>query len=140
MTKPLVGCVCTQIKMASRTVGRRYDDALKGSGVNVVQYSILINTRRYEPIPQMELADHLDMDRTTLYRAIDLLEKRGLLVSEATGEGVAKSVRLTAKGRKVTADAEARWREVHDGFVAAFGAEKVDALNQMLATVREHFR
>ena len=126
--------------MASRTVGRRYDEALKGSGVNVVQYSILINTRRYEPIAQMELADHLDMERTTLYRAIDLLEKRGLVVSEAMGEGVAKSVRLTAKGRKVTADAEARWREVHDGFVAVFGPEKLDSLNQMLASVREHFR
>jgi len=140
VTKPLIGCVCTQIKMASRTVGRRYDEALKGSSVNVVQYSILINTRRYEPIAQMELADHLDMERTTLYRAIDVLEKRGLVVSEATGEGVAKSVRLTAKGRKVTADAETRWREVHDGFVAVFGTEKLDSLNQMLATVREHFR
>lgn len=103
-----IQCVCTILKMASRLVGRTYDNALAAAGINVVQYSILINVSRYEPIAHMELASHLEMDRTTLYCAVAVLEKHGLLTTRPTGEGAAEALSLTAEGRKVTAPARSR--------------------------------
>jgi len=126
--------------MASRVVGRTYDLAIEASGVNIVQYAILINVSRYQPISQMRLAEHLEMDRTTLYRALDVLEKKGLVASKASGEGVAKAVRLTARGKTVTESAERTWRAMHDGFVAKFGARRLQELNELLGEVREHFK
>lgn len=125
--------------MASRRVGRTYDVALEATGVNIIQYSILINISRYEPIALMELAAHLEMERTTLYRAVDVLEKAGLVATRSSGDGVAREVSLTARGRKVTADAQARWKRLHEGFVAKFGAERLRELNDLLAEVRDHF-
>lgn len=126
--------------MASRLVGRTYDTALEASGVNVVQYSILINIARYAPITQMDLAEHLEMERTTLYRALDVLEKSGLVISRPTGGGVARAVSLTARGRKVTTEAEVAWKKLHEGFVGRFGEQRLNELNALLAAVRDHFR
>lgn len=135
-----IQCVCTNLKMASRLVGRTYDNALAAAGINVVQYSILINVSRYEPIAHMELASHLEMDRTTLYRAVAVLEKHGLLTTQPTGAGAAEALSLTAQGSKVTARAQQIWSGLHDGFVERFGAERLAALNAMLAEVRAHCR
>jgi DNA-binding MarR family transcriptional regulator len=135
-----IQCVCTNLKMASRVVGRSYDLAVEPAGVNVIQYAILINVSRYQPISQMRLADHLEMERTTLYRALAVLEKRRLLVCEPTGDGVAKNVRLTPRGEQITAAAQERWAVLHDGVVQKFGAKKLAELNDLLAAVREHFK
>ncbi|ATB32339.1 MarR family winged helix-turn-helix transcriptional regulator [Melittangium boletus] len=135
-----IQCVCTNLKMASRVVGRAYDLALEESGVNVIQYSILINVSRYQPISQMRLAEHLEMERTTLYRALDILEKKGLVASESNGEGVAKVVRLTARGTDVTSAAARKWNLMHEGFLSKFGPRRLKELNALLGEVRDHFK
>ncbi len=134
-----IQCVCTNLKMAARAVGRAYDAALEPTGVNVVQYSILVNVSRYQPIEQMRLAEHLEMERTTLYRALALLEKSGLVECVPVDGGVSKAVRLTRRGRSVTARAQARWKELHDSFLDRFGPGGLEHLNGLLATVRAHF-
>jgi DNA-binding MarR family transcriptional regulator len=93
-----------------------------------------------EASTQMDLAAHLEMERTTLYRALDVLEKSGLIISRPTRNGVAREVSLTARGKKVTAEAEAAWKELHDGFVGRFGAQRLHDLNALLTEVRNHFR
>ncbi|WP_413582864.1 MarR family winged helix-turn-helix transcriptional regulator [Bdellovibrio sp. HCB288] len=135
-----IQCVCTNIKMASRVVGRAYDSATESSGVNVIQYSILVNISRYEPIEQMRLAEHLDMERTTLYRALDLLAKRKLIRTKAADHGVTKLVELTPKGKEVVSEAQKKWKSLHNGFIDKFGTDQLELLNQLLKNAREHFR
>ena len=111
-----IQCVCTNIKMTSRAVGRAYDAAVEEAGVNVIQYSILINISRYQPIEQMRLAEHLEMERTTLYRALDVLARRKL-IKITPAEGLSKAVELTEKGHEVTKEAQKKWKGLHQGFV-----------------------
>jgi DNA-binding MarR family transcriptional regulator len=140
--KPLkkIRCACTSLKMASRVVSRGYDLAIESSGLNVTQYSILTNISRYQPISQMRLSEHLDMERTTLYRSLDILEDKGWVKVQPTGEGLTKVVELTAKGKELTAAAGVKWKVVHDKFVAKFGSEKWDELAEMLDEVRDYFK
>ncbi len=135
-----IQCVCTNLKMASRLVGRIYDDVVAPSGINIIQYSILIDIARHEPIAQMALAEHLEMERTTLYRALDVLAKDGLVALRSATGGVAKEVSLTARGKKVTQEAERAWGKLHDNFLSGFGVGKLEKLNGLLAEVRDHFR
>jgi hypothetical protein len=62
-TKPFkkIHGACTNLKMASRVVGRAYDSALASSDLTSTQYAILITIFRYQPVSQMSLTDHLDM-------------------------------------------------------------------------------
>jgi len=134
-----IQCVCTNIKMASRVVGRAYDSAVAEIGLNIIQYSILINVSRYEPISQIQLADHLAMERTTLYRAIDILHREGLLKTESASKGPALNIRLTSKGKTLTVEAKKKWKRLHDSFIKKFGETGLQTLNQMLSETREHF-
>jgi DNA-binding MarR family transcriptional regulator len=133
-------CVCTNLKMAGRVVGRAYDAAFEPLGIGSAQYSILVAIRRRQQVALMALAKELEMERTTLYRDLARLTRDGLVKVEAAGAGVAREARLTAKGRAVTAKAERRWRQVHERFVAGFGEAQLERLNEALRQVREQFR
>src|SRR5438093_13256284 len=104
-----IQCACTNMKMAARVVGRAYDQALAPSGLNATQYAILVNVDRYQPISQMGLADHLGLERTSLYRAADLMEENGWLRSRALGEGTTRVLELTAAGRERLEAARPCW-------------------------------
>jgi DNA-binding MarR family transcriptional regulator len=126
--------------MATRVVSRAYDAAFEPLGIGPEQYSILVRLLRQGPVALMKLANELEMERTTLYRGLALLEKQGLVRLADTGSGVARQAALTARGRKLTAKAEVRWRQVHEKFVKSFGKQQLEALNETLRQVREEFR
>jgi DNA-binding MarR family transcriptional regulator len=141
-TKPFkkIQCACTNLKMTSRVVGRAYDSALASSDQNSTQYAILINIFRYQPVSQMSLADLLDMERTTLYRAVDILEKRGWVKSNSSGDGITKILELTASGEKITTQAHKKWEAIQNSFENSFGTKKWQEFIEMLEVIREHFR
>ena len=134
-----IQCACTNLKMAGRIVGRVYDRALAPAGVTVTQYAILINVHRYQPISQMRLATHLGIERTTLYRAVDLLARHGLLTATPTGEGVTKVLALTPRGAQVTRQACSLWERIQQEFQRTFGSARWTAFLHTLAEIRQHF-
>lgn len=97
-------CACTALRKASRAVTRLYDEAMAETGISVIQFSILRNIARHEPLPLMRLADLLVMDRTTLYRALRPLDRAGW-ISIAESEGRAKTATLTKQGRRALMNA-----------------------------------
>ncbi len=132
-------CVCNNLKAAARASGRAYDAALAPHGINVTQYAILSNADRYGPVPQMRLAEHLEMERTTLYRALAILEKRELLKLTSTSPGPTKSVSLTPAGKALLEAARADWEPLQERFVQAFGADGLQQLSELMARIRDHF-
>jgi DNA-binding MarR family transcriptional regulator len=132
-------CACTNLKMTARVVGRAYDDALAPAGLNVTQYAILVNVGRHQPISLMKLADLLGLERTSLYRAVALLESNGWLRATDLGEGVTRVVALTDAGEKVLAEARPLWDKTQSAFVRRFGRERWDDMLAALAEIREHF-
>jgi DNA-binding MarR family transcriptional regulator len=121
MTSPIV-CACTNLKMAARAAGRHYDEALAPAGINSTQYAILANIERRDEIASMELARLLMLERTTLYRALAILRRRGL-ISFRPGKGREQFLSLTAEGRALHSAAEPRWEKAQQGFTARFGEE-----------------
>jgi DNA-binding MarR family transcriptional regulator len=66
---------------------RRGDAKLKPFGVTVQQFSLLAAIRFYPGEPVATLAPRVFLDRTSLTRNLDLLERKGLVrrISGATG-------------------------------------------------------
>jgi len=134
-----IECACTNLKKAARVVGRAYDNALAPAGLNATQYAILINIRRYQPIEQARLAEHLSLERTTLYRCLAVMQKKGWLTTSETGSGVALELSLTARGEKVAKAAKARWEETQSRFVGLFGRKRWSEFVATLDEIQEHF-
>jgi DNA-binding MarR family transcriptional regulator len=113
-------CACTALRKAARAVGKAYDDALAPAGMTTAQFAILRNVARGEAVPLSRLAEHLVMDRSSLYRAITPIEAKGWLTLSA-GPGKAKLAALTEAGRAALAKAEPHWARAQEHIVGTMG-------------------
>jgi DNA-binding MarR family transcriptional regulator len=136
---PPIQCACTALKRAARIVGRAYDAGLAPAGVTATQYAILVNIQRYAPIAQMRLATHLGLERTTLYRTVESLERRGWLTAMPTGEGVTRVLALTPAGTRVVGRARRAWARIQQRFHDPFGATRWGAFLATLDEIQRHF-
>ena len=88
-------CAAGTLRRATRSITRAYDRCLAAVGLTTTQFSILRAIERHRgPVALSELADEQVFERTSLYRALEPLERDGL-VTIGAGKGRAKSVALT---------------------------------------------
>jgi DNA-binding MarR family transcriptional regulator len=121
MPDPIL-CVCTNLKMAARTVGRSYDEKLAPAGINSTQFAILANNGRAGEIATIALADLLQMERTTLYRALNILQRKGLVRSRR-GKGREQLLVLTQSGVAKHAEAQPLWDQVQTSYTSHLGTK-----------------
>src|ERR1700719_3528878 len=89
-------CNCFAVRSAARHVTQFYDQFLAPIGLRVTQFSILAKLKRRGPLTINALADDMVVDRTTLGRAIQPLERDELIrVEPAPSDRRAKELHLT---------------------------------------------
>src|SRR5271170_7584973 len=86
-------CNCLALRQATRHVTQFYDQCLAPAGLRTTQFSILARLRRLGPVTISALAADLVMDRTTLGRNLQPLEREGL-VAVARDAPIAGAVRF----------------------------------------------
>jgi len=133
-------CACNALRKASRAVTRFYDEVMECTGLSLAQFALLRNIARGEPLPLMNLAHSLVMDRTTLYRALKPLEREGWVALE-DGKGRAKIARLTDKGRHAVENSTDAWQAAQRQLIKKFGhvrwATTVSALQDLVTISQE---
>src|SRR6516162_429482 len=72
-------CNCLAVRQAARHVTQFYDQFLAPAGLRTTQFSILARLQRLGPMTISLLAADLVMDRTTLGRNLQPLEREGLV-------------------------------------------------------------
>ncbi len=125
-------CACTALRKVSRAVTRVYDDRLAAHGMTTTQFAVLRNLAREGRMPLSRLADLLVMERTTLYRALAPIARKGWVTVTPADRGHAKDVALAPAGRAAMDAAEPDWRAVQDDLVGAMGAPEWQALEASL--------
>jgi DNA-binding MarR family transcriptional regulator len=104
-------CIAQALRRAARVVSRDYDGALSETGLTIGQFSTLAALDRDTPLRLGQLADGLGMDRTTLNRNLEPLEKKGLVQSlPVPDDARARMLSLTSGGRAALAQAAPAWR------------------------------
>ncbi|NYT39282.1 MarR family transcriptional regulator [Sphingomonas sp. R-74633] len=121
-------CACTMLRKATRAVARVYDEALAGHGMTTAQFSILRKISRAQPLALSRLAEQLEMDRSSLYRALAPLEKLGWVTVRA-GSGRTKLATLTPAGHAAMTGAEPDWEKVQGRVEAGMGSELLRGLD-----------
>lgn len=105
-------------------LGRAYDSALSGSGLNITQLAVMRTVLRHPNEPLSRVADDLAMDRTSLYRALALLRKNKWIVLEPGSDERSRRGSVTAEGRKTLARADQDWAAAQTVIVERFGEAK----------------
>ena len=129
-------CLCLRIQRASRTVGRRFDEALRPVGLNNWQFTLLVIINRPTPLTVNELAEELGTERTTTTKNLRPLERRGLLeIRQDEKDARVRRIVLTASGHGVLAEALPYWQAANDAVSASLKDGMLTCLRSALDTI-----
>lgn len=141
---PPQGCTCARLRRLSRRVTAVYDRELAGAGLRVTQYSLLAVLQREvgaAGMPLTELAERLDMDRTTLTRNLrPLIDKGWAELIASTADARVRLARATAAGAAAWAAARPHWKRAQAEINHTLGEATVSGLHQWLDAVTPLFR
>ena len=123
MTSPTVPtpCACTSIKKLSRVLVRVYDVALAGSPMNVTQLAVLRCIARRKGEPLLHVAEELEMDRSSLYRALGPMVRDKWVVVTSGIDARSCTAVITRKGHVLLKKAGEQWENVQTRVVERFG-------------------
>jgi DNA-binding MarR family transcriptional regulator len=134
-------CACFNLRKAARAVTQAFDAHLQPSGLRVTQLSVLGALHHGGPSSVSDLADRLVMDRTTLTRNLQPLQRRDLITLGPGDDRRTRRITLTDAGRKAMAEAFPLWREAQREIIGRLGAERwqatVAALGEIVALTQE---
>ena len=125
-------CACHRIRMAARAVTRRYDEALRPVGLRATQVSLLAAVALEGALSIRSLAAAVGMDRSTLTRNLEPLERDGLLVVGGEGWRRSKTLAITAKGRSRLQRALPLWEKAQARLKRELGARAWDGIQTSL--------
>lgn len=127
-------CSCAGLRKATRHLTQHYDQRLAPTGLNIGQYALLANLARRGPIAPGAFAALMAMDRTTMGRNLQPLEREGLVaVAVDPADRRGRLVSLTAQGQARVAQARPLWSDAQAAFEHRFGADRAEALRALLA-------
>ena len=92
------GCACFNLRKATRAVTQLYDDALRPSGLRCTQFSLLTLLKASGTVAMTKLAEDAVMDRTTLARNLEVLERGGLVRIRSGEDARVREIELTRGG------------------------------------------
>jgi DNA-binding MarR family transcriptional regulator len=134
-------CACNNVRRAARAVTQLYDETLRPTGLRATQFTLLTALRIQGPISLNRLAEQLVMDRTTLTRNLQPLEKKGLVHIEAGEDRRTREASLTDTGHRALAKAFPLWRQAQSRVAEGLGEERLQGLlGELGAVVAETLR
>jgi DNA-binding MarR family transcriptional regulator len=126
-------CACIALRRAARAVTAAYDAALAPSGLRITQFSILRKLARLGPLPVTRLAAEAALDRSTMGRNLNPLERRGLVRIEVGNIDQRERVAyLTAGGEAAIEAALPYWRKAQDRIAALVQPSAIGELADQL--------
>ena len=129
-------CNCLAVRQAARHVTQLYDQFLAPSDLRTTQFSILAALQAAGPLSINRLAEQLVMDRTTLGRNIQPLEREGLIeTAPGRADRRVKELHLTKDGAARVRTATAGWKKAQARFEEVFGRKRSAELRALLGGV-----
>ena len=117
-------CACTSVRRTARILARTYDSALAGSAMNVTQFAVMRAVERHENEPLSRVADDLVMERTSLYRALALLERNNWIKLKSGRDNRSRCASISGLGRKALDRAQPDWARTQLAIVEKFGRDR----------------
>lgn len=124
-------CLAGQIKIISRVVVGIYDRELKSSGLKITQASILVHLLAYGSRSGSALGRSLQMDKSTVSRNIDRMERNGWVKKTD-----AENVEITETGRELILSARPQWEKAQKTVCNIFGSDGVEAVKMLTDKVK----
>lgn len=132
MPDDLSRCLVLNTIAAARTLLRRFDEQLKPFGVTVQQFSLLAAIRFYPGEPVMVLAQRVLLDRTSLTRNLDLLERKDLVRRVVGVVGNVRLCELTEQGNAMLDRLLPEWQHAQSELMEGISEQDADTYRRVV--------
>ena len=133
-TERLDSCNCFASRKAARLVTKLYEDHLAAAGLTSSQFALLAHLDEAGAASVRDLVEALAMERTSIVRALQPLERDGLARQVPDPQDARRHlVSLTTDGRARLGQAIPLWQAAQAEFERKFGS---GLAQQMRASVR----
>jgi DNA-binding MarR family transcriptional regulator len=92
--------------------------------MNVTQFAVMRAVERHENEPLSRVADDLAMERTSLYRALALLERNNWIKLKSGRDNRSRCASISGLGRKALDRAQPDWARTQSAIVERFGRDR----------------
>ena len=120
---PTLPCACASLRRAARAVSLLYDHALRPTGLNTAQFTLLQALASAGPLTQGRLGHLLAIDSTTLRRTLRPLVATRWISIEPGEDRRERRVALTGLGRRRLDSATPAWERAQRKLRSRLGAE-----------------
>ena len=127
-------CVCFNLRRVARVVTQFFDAEMRRHGIRPTQGSILVSLKAKDSWSMAELSDWLGMDRTTLVRNLQPLQRDGFVKAVGGGRGNRVELTITTKGRKQIEKLTPAWKSAQSTAVKTLGEKRWSAILSDLET------
>ena len=136
--KQLTECSCNMFRESARKITQFYEGSLREVGIKPTQFSILAALANTGPIQLTQLADRLLLERTSLTRNLNVLE-RNCWVELQTGEEDLRQrvVSLSKKGYEQLDQAIPYWKMAQKAIANKMGQDTITGLRKTLGEMTE---
>jgi DNA-binding MarR family transcriptional regulator len=130
--------IAMALRAAYLTFHRQADAHFAGRGVTADQFVLLASLAGGDAVTQQELVRRVSSDPNTVRAMLLLLEGRGFVMRmKHPTDGRARSVILTAKGRRMYEKLRAGSEPLRERLLAAFEPEEIAALTEFLGRIAD---
>ena len=125
-------CMCIKLRQASNNITKIYDKALNSHHIKLTQYSTLKNIKKLLTPSIQTLSNKMNLDRSTLVRNLNKLQKMKLISYEYENNSKSKVIRLTLDGNKKLSEAHVDWKKIQNSILKNLGIEETKQLDILL--------
>ncbi|MDD5276969.1 MAG: MarR family winged helix-turn-helix transcriptional regulator [Methylovulum sp.] len=128
-------CIGFNLRKATRAVSQFYDELLRPIGIRSTQYSLLVYLHMSGSITVTQLADNVVMDRTTLTRNLNVLEKEKFVTVISGLDRRTRLVTITQDGLVILDKAYPLWYQAQSRIKGAMSEAQLNGLLDNLSAL-----
>jgi DNA-binding MarR family transcriptional regulator len=125
-------CACTRVRRAARVLTSMYDEALAATGLNVAQFALLRAVGRLDAPNLSELGAEMALDRSTLGRNVQVLQRLKLLAVSDSDDLRSRRITMTPRAERLVETCLPRWENAQRTVEQRLGKHGVATLLDLL--------
>lgn len=115
MSHPIqLPCFSATCRQASRAISQQYEEALRPAGIEGTHFTLTMLIRSLPGLTSGEIGARMVMDKTTVARTLQLMEKAALISWVAGTDRREKRWHLTRHGEAVYQQAHLLWQQAQE--------------------------
>ena len=129
-------CIADKLRLLNRVITHIYDGALHPIGITTSQMNILVVVAKYGEATLRQVGDWLHLEKSTLSRNVNRLQKNGWLAVTFPTRGRTHRLKLSVEGHRTLNKGLPLWEAAQSRARTLLGENGIKEVMQMAETVR----